>query len=41
MKNLINYFKIMNQADKEAIPTAIVLTITFYLIYFILIPLFY
>ena len=40
MKNQFNYFKKMNEADSEAIPTAIVLTITFYLIYFILIPLF-
>jgi hypothetical protein len=40
MKNLINYTKKMNAADPQAIPTAIVLTITFYLIYFILIPLF-
>jgi hypothetical protein len=40
MKNQFNYFKKMNAADPQAIPTAVVLTITFYLIYFILIPLF-
>lgn len=40
MKNLIEYTKEMHKADPNGIPTAVVLTITFYLIYFIIIPLF-